>query len=351
MANTRSLASKPTAVRALAARIFCLVLIVCIALPGFAARAQTDGPEQPHFDLDAERFFSFDGAALGLSAWTPESHGVDEEPWAVIVGLHGMNDYAHAFYPAGPWFAARGVAVYAYDARGFGRSPLRGAWPGEALMIADLKAAIESARNLHPSALIAVVGDSMGGAAAIAAFGGNDPPDADRIVLVAPAVWGWSAMLDMTRGALTGAPGQGATDGPRQIIASDNEDMLRRLGQDPNMILTARMDAVYGLVQLMESASRKIENLHGHVAFLYGANDRIIPRQAALRAAGRLPTSARTAYYANGYHMLLRDLQAEVVYADILSFLREPEAPLPSMVPPLFPPESETEMMPAQGVH
>ena len=48
----------------------------------------------------------------------------------------------------------------------------------------------------------------------------------------------------------------------------------------------------------------------------------------------RLPASAdgrrRVAYYANGYHMLLRDLQRETVWRDILTWMSDPDGPLPS---------------------
>lgn len=295
----------------------------------------------PRFDVQTQRFTSFDGTELGLSAWLPAN---GEEPWAVIIGLHGMNDYGNAFFPAGPWFAEHGVAVYAYDARGFGRSPRRGVWGGERLMTEDLRTAVAVARRLHSNATLAVVGDSMGAATTIAAFGSDNPPNADRVVLVAPAVWGWSTMpesyaLTLWIGAHTFpwrpvTPPRSVT---RRIVASDNTEMLRRIGRDPNMIWRTRIDAIYGLVRLMEEASRRSANLNGNVAFLYGAHDQIIPRASAIRAARRLPPTARTAVYANGWHMLLRDRQAEVVYQDILAFLRDPNAPFPSQAPPLLP--------------
>ena len=301
-----------------------------------SALDQTAGPR---FEAEAHRFISFDGAPLGLSAWLPPK---GQEPWAVIIGLHGMNDYGEAFYPAGPWFAARGVAVFAYDARGFGRSPQRGVWGGEQLMTEDLRTAISVARRSYPNATLAVVGDSMGSATAIAAFGSDSPPNADRLILTAPAVWGWSTMPDAYALTLwTGAhtfPWRAVTPPrgvQRRIVASDNIEMLRRIGRDPNMLFTTRIDAVYGLVNLMESASQRTAQLHGDVAFLYGSRDQIIPRNAALAAARRLPADARTAEYANGYHMLLRDRQAEVVYNDIMSYLRDPAAPFPSGAPPL----------------
>jgi pimeloyl-ACP methyl ester carboxylesterase len=123
----------------------------------------------------------------------------------------------------------------------------------------------------------------------------------------------------------------------RRRTASDNQEALLRVGRDPHMIWTTRIDAVYGLVNLMEHASDRAANLEGDILFLYGANDQIIPRSSAVAAARRLPPSARTAYYANGWHWLLRDLQAEVVYEDILTFLRDPAAPLPSAAAPLLP--------------
>jgi len=317
------------------------MLIAACAPTVQRAQSQLDSFTGPRFDVAAERFVSFDGAALGLTAWLPPD---GEEPAAVIIGLHGMNDYANTFYLAGPWFAERGVALYAYDARGFGRSPNRGIWPGERLMIEDLRTAVLVARRAHPEATVAVVGDSMGAAAAMATFGDESAPQADRVILVAPAVWGWSTLPDQYALALwIGAhtfPWR-AVEPPRRVtrtrVASDNREALLQAGRAPHMIWRTRIDAVYGLVGLMETASERSANLHGDVLFLYGANDQIIPRAAAEAAALRLPPTARTALYENGWHWLLRDLQREVVYRDILAFIEDPDAPLPSQAPPLRP--------------
>lgn len=295
----------------------------------------------PRFDAANEKFVSFDGTELGLTAWLP---GNGEEPSAVIIGLHGMNDYANTFYLSGPWFAERGVATYAYDARGFGRSPNRGVWGGERLMTEDLRTAVSVARRAHPNARIAVVGDSMGAATAIATFGAPDAPQVDRVVLVAPAVWGWSTMPDQYALALwVGAhtfPWR-AVQPPRGVVrtrtASDNREALLQAGRAPHMIWSTRIDALYGLVGLMETASDRAATLEGDVLFLYGAHDQIIPRNSAIATARRLPRSVRTAHYENGWHWLLRDNQREVVYADILAFIQDANAPLPSGAPALLP--------------
>ena len=49
---------------------------------------------------------------------------------AVILALHGFNDYSNAFEGPGEVWAGHGIATYAYDQRGFGAAPERGLWPG-----------------------------------------------------------------------------------------------------------------------------------------------------------------------------------------------------------------------------
>ena len=60
-----------------------------------------------------------------------------------------------------------------------------------------------------------------------------------------------------------------------------------------------------------------------------------ITKAAAFDAAHRLPAGDRTADYAEGYHLLLRDKQAHNVWDDVAAFLKDPAAPLPSGAPPV----------------
>jgi acylglycerol lipase len=299
------------------------------------ARLKGDQPP-PRPMLQDNSFTSFDGARLPLRRW--EAAG---EPWGVIVGLHGMNDYSNAFHLAGPWWAARGITTYAYDQRGFGHAPERGVWGGD-LMMEDLRVITALVRARHPRAVITVAGVSMGGAVAIEAFASQRPPAADRLVLLAPAVWGWSTqslpnrtLLWLAAHTIRGKVLEPPAFVTRKIRASDNIEELIRMGRDPQLIWGARPDAIYGLVNLMEAASRDIGRLAVPTLYASGAHDQIITPKPTRRAASRLPARARSAFYPHGWHLLLVDHARETVFADVESFIRSPLAPLPSGVGPI----------------
>jgi alpha-beta hydrolase superfamily lysophospholipase len=300
-------------------------------------KARTPGSAFAGPGFSGDRFVSFDGARLGLTTWAAEG-----EPWAVIVGLHGMDDYANAFHMAGPFWARAGITTYAYDHRGFGRSPERGVWAGQDLMTEDLRTACAVARRMHPRAIIAVAGESMGGAVAIAAFASDRPPDADRLVMFSPAVWGfsqqplpYSAMLWVASHTVPAYVAEPPRFLANRIWASDNVRELIAMGKDPQMIWGSRFDTLYGLVSLMETAWQKIDSLRVPTAYMYGAHDQIIPPPAAISAAARLRPPGRTLYYEHGWHLLLRDLQAETVWRDSVAFIRDPNAAPPSGAPPI----------------
>jgi alpha-beta hydrolase superfamily lysophospholipase len=329
-----------------------LALFVSACAPGLQqAQRPPVGFSGPRLESDA--FVSFDGARLGLTRW--EAAG--GAPWAVIIGVHGMNDYANAFHLAAPVWAERGITTLAYDQRGFGRSAPRGLWAPEALSTEDLRTIVSLARTRYPGTIIAVAGESLGGAVAIEAFASNRPPAADRLILLAPAVWGWSRQPLTYTATLWLAdhldPGWVVTP-PRfvtnKVSASDNTAEMIAMGRDPLMIWGARVDALYGLVSTMQNAWRETGNIRAPTLFMYGAHDEIIPKRAAFEAAARLPSGNRTAYYADGWHLLLRDLHAAKVWADVAAFIRDPAAPLPSGAPAVPPPPRQTDDSRRAGV-
>ncbi|RYF91214.1 MAG: alpha/beta hydrolase [Caulobacteraceae bacterium] len=320
-------------------RLFLLSATAVTAL-GACAPMALQSPLTPAADfagpsLEGDWFTSFDGARLGATLWPAVG-----ETRVALVALHGMNDYANAFHLAAPDWAARGIATYAFDQRGFGRSVGRGIWAGRELMSEDLRVFVDLVKARHPGVPVVVAGESMGGAVAICAFASDRPPAADRLLLLAPAVWGWSSqplpnktLLWITARVTPGQPIEPPGWLADVIHPSDNTEEMIAMGRDRLMIWGARPDTISGLVDLMEAAWSEIGAVKVPVAYLYGANDEVIPETPSRQAANRLKPGDKTAWYAKGYHLLIRDHQRQTVIEDAASFILTPEAPLPSGMP------------------
>ncbi|HKM70462.1 MAG TPA: lysophospholipase [Stellaceae bacterium] len=285
-------------------------------------------------------FVTADGQVLPLRKWLPQG-GARHAVKAVILGLHGFNDYSDSFEGPGEIWAKEGIATYAYDQRGFGAAPERGFWPGRAALAADAATAAQILRRLYPRTPLYLLGESMGGAVAVVAMTGESDtpvPDVDGVILTAPAVWGRPTMDLLPRLALWAGvrlmPGLTLTGRGLEIKPSDNIPMLRALGHDPLVIHATRIDAIYGLVDLMDAALASAPLLEAPLFVMYGAKDELIPKPPIQRFVGSLPAEPprrrRLAWYEDGYHMLLRDLEAPVVIADVASWILAPAAPLPS---------------------
>jgi acylglycerol lipase len=287
--------------------------------------------------LVADAFIAADGAVLPLRRWLPP-----DEPRAVILALHGFNDYSNAFADAGRAWAAAGIATYAYDQRGFGGAPERGLWAGARQLAGDAVDAVHLLRQRYPGIPIYLVGESMGGAVTILAASGRagaPVPSVDGVILVAPAVWGRATMSVFERVGLWLADLMPTVQWspnllPVRISPSDNIPMLRALGADPLVIKRTRADTLNGLVDLMSAALSAAPWLDASVLLLYGERDEIVPRAPIERFVAALPPRARAhqrvALYPHGYHMLLRDLGAAAPIADVAAWIGSATAPLPS---------------------
>jgi acylglycerol lipase len=108
--------------------------------------------------------------------------------------------------------------------------------------------------------------------------------------------------------------------------------MLRKLGRDPLVIKYTRIDTIYGLVNLMDAALSAVPQLPGNTLVLIGQKEDVMPNKAisAFSAALAEIPCVKVARYRSGYHMLLRDLKADVVLGDLAAWMANPERALPS---------------------
>jgi len=308
------------------------LLFVLLQVAACAPRVMHPGPTVQDPVMTHDHLQMADGAVLPMRVWSPSG-----TPRAVVLALHGFNDYSKAFDKPARFLADQGLLTYAYDQRGFGDAPHHGIWPGTESLVADLRTAARLVRQRHPGLPVILLGESMGGAVIMAALARPDPPVADRIVLVAPAIWSRAAMPRWQSAALEIAahsiPAMQFTGSGFGKIPSDNIAMLRELSRDKKVIKWTRVDAVYGLANLMDAAYDAVPSLRGDILILFGEKEDILPKKALGQFEMRLPArrcGLRLVSYASGFHMLLRDLKSETVLSDIAAWIGDPGAMLPS---------------------
>ena len=216
------------------------------------------------------------------------------EAKAVILALHGFNDYSNAFDGTGRDLVQGGDCHLC----------LRSArlWRGaRAWVLAGPRRAGGRRRDRHPGPApssprvpVYLLGDSMGGAVAVIAMtgeSGTPVPDVDGVILTAPAVWGRPTMGLLPTLALWAGvrlmPGLTLSGRGLEIKPSDNIAMLRALARDPLVIHETRIDAIYGLVDLMDATLASAPLLDAPMLVTYGAKDEIVPKASVRRLSMR----------------------------------------------------------------
>ncbi|GJL89677.1 MAG: alpha/beta hydrolase [Minwuia thermotolerans] len=297
-------------------------------LSACTAMQQPAGPSVAAPHATGSHFVMADGYQL------PYTQSAPMDPRAVVIALHGFNDHRRAWAEPATRWSGQGIAVYAYDQRGFGETENRGIWPGVPTLTRDLASVVAMVQARHPDLPVHLVGESMGGAVVMAALGSPEPPRVASAVLSAPAVWSRKTMTGLARWALdffsSAMPGYTATGGGLGVRASDNDMVLRAMGADPLFIKATRFDTVSGLVDLMDAAYNAVPAIRTPLLVLYGRRDQIVPCQAVEMTLARFHTEPDLALYDEGWHLLFRDLQGPVVQHDVGRWLLQPDAALPS---------------------
>ncbi len=316
-------------------------LFLVFSLVGCTPKMQNDDVITQEARIATGTFCPGGKTCLPIKQWWPEGNEVthDELPAhttakAIILALHGFNDYSNAFDAPARYLNAHGIAMIAYDQRGFGASGQPGIWGGMDNLTRDVERFTHFLHQQYPATPIYILGESMGGAVAIQTAATYPEMPIEGLILSAPAVWGDETLNPLYRLTLwTMAylwPDKELSGGELKIQATDNIEMLRAMSQDPLVRKRSRIDAIYGLVQLMDNAYSSVDALNYPVLLLYGANDEVIPKAPIYAAQKRMTAPNRMAVYPNGWHMLLRDLQAATVLNDIVYWINTPAMALPS---------------------
>ncbi len=110
----------------LSATLVLLLLLAACSPP----KIQTQADAVSSIDrLMPEPVVMSDGYELFMKAWPAK-----DEPVAIVLALHGFNDYSNAFATTAHIFSEQWITTYAIDQRGFGFTEPHGVWAGHASM-------------------------------------------------------------------------------------------------------------------------------------------------------------------------------------------------------------------------
>lgn len=302
------------------------IFFICIGLALSGCTVHFPPPPHDHAPmLEKNLYIAADGTKLPLRRFETES------PRAIVLAVHGFNDYSRSFEGVGGFLRDHQITVLAYDQRGFGGNDKPGHWRGGAAMADDLRRLAMLAEKQYPNVPVYLLGDSMGGAVSLIASTTEPLPNIKGVILIAPAVWGRNAMNPLQVMALWftahAMPWLQLSGSMLNIKPSNNLEMLRELSKDPLVLKEARPDTLYGMTDLMDDALEASAQIKLPTLILYGGKDEIIPKPAMRAMLERMGGNAQApwqfVWYENGYHMLLRDLEAKDTWADIVRWIED----------------------------
>ena len=254
----------------------------------------------------------------------------ESKPKAAVVFVHGFAEHIARYEIIFPMYAARGIAVFAYDQRGFGQtamgkdgksqSKLYGRTSGEEQAqdiewaIAHVKAGL--AKDGVP---VFLMGHSMGGGLVLT-FATRQPPRS--AVRDLAGVITSSPMILQTNPTARPVVWLGSIAGmvlPNQLISapldvndlSHDKECNKRYEEDPMIRGEGSLKAIS---DMLNGGRRLLENNHQFwpstlpVVFLHGDADQITSSAATEAFCEKIPaTDKRVHKFAGGFHELMNE--------------------------------------------
>ena len=94
---------------------------VALFLSACAPILKPPGPHITEPRFEGTTYFTADGIQLPVRSWKPTTGPIK----AIVIAVHGFNNYSNFFETPAYFLANYGIASYAYDQRGFGKTAHR----------------------------------------------------------------------------------------------------------------------------------------------------------------------------------------------------------------------------------
>lgn len=261
-----------------------------------------------------------DGLRLFRQQWVPES------PKAALVVTHGYAEHSERYAPFAEFLTDHGIAVYALDHRGHGRSE------GERANITvfrefvhDLSRFIEYVREQHPNPPRFLLGHSMGGAVA-AQLVLEHPYQVEGVVLSAPYLRNATKvpplLLSVSGLVSRLLPGLPTLKLDTSLLSRDAAVVAAYKGD--SAVYTGGTKARIGSEMLAAGryVLERAQSIEVPVLVLHGSADGIADPAGSEALFESVASEDKTFKLYDGfYHEILNEPGKEQVYADVLEWL------------------------------
>lgn len=261
------------------------------------------------------------GVRIVYDVWTPEV-----APRGVVVLSHGFGEHARRYDHVAQRFGESGLAVYALDHRGHGRSG------GKRVLLkniseytGDFDTLVGIAAAEHPDLKRIVLGHSMGGGI-VFAYGVEHPDDFTAMVLSGPVVDARSAVPPLlafvAKTVGTIAPGlpleqldADAVSRDPAVVAAYNADPLVHHGKVPAGIARA-------LLLIGETMPQRAAALTAPLLVVHGGQDRLVPVDGSHRLVECVGSSdVNLKVYPELFHEVFNEPERQLVLDDVVSWV------------------------------
>jgi alpha-beta hydrolase superfamily lysophospholipase len=246
-------------------------------------------------------------------------------PRALLVNLHGLGDHSGLYPSLADHFPPRGIALYAYDMRGNGRSPGQRAYVRSwEEYRGDLHAFLQQVREWEPGLPAFVLGNSLGGLVVLE-YALQHPQGLAGVIAAAPPLGkvGVPPLLMALGRLLSRAV-------PRFSLQVGMD--LAGLARDPVVVEAVLADPLFhrrGTARLSTEVVKTIAwvqtraaNLSVPLLLLHGSDDRMVPPDGSREFFAKVRYPDRQfREYPGAYHGLFADLGSELVLSDLERWL------------------------------
>ena len=266
-------------------------------------------------------FAGVGGVQIEWRSWAPA-----DPARAVVVISHGAGEHMGRYEHVAAGLRDAGLAVYALDHRGHGRSG-----GPRALIdrldhaVADLDRLVALAGEQHPGLPVFLLGHSMGGTIALR-YAAEHGERLSGMILSGPL-----AAIEppprplalLARGLSVVAPRAGALAVDPALVSRDPE-VVRRYRDDP-LVHHGKLPArtVVELSREVETLPETVGRIRIPVLIAYGTEDRLCPPSGSVMVGKRIGSSDVTVLPFEGlHHEILNEPEQAAVLAAMIDWLR-----------------------------